>query len=67
MEMSLQTHPHPLPAATGVFTAAARCPVRAVLTFSIQELAVPVHVRQEEAVDEGGFPQPRLPWGDGEQ
>lgn len=65
--MSLQTHPCPLPTAIGVFTAAAWCQVQAVLTFGIQELAVPVHVCQEEAVDEGGFPQPRLPWGDGEQ
>lgn len=32
------------------------------LTFSVEQLAVPVHVCQEEAVDQGGFAQPGFPW-----
>lgn len=35
------------------------------LTFGVQQLAVSVHVRQEEAVDQGGLAQPGFPWDTG--
>lgn len=36
-------------------------------TFSVEKLAVPVHVCQEEAVDEGGFAQPGFPCSERER
>lgn len=56
---SPQEHPWALP-----LPRSPRTPLWAVtapLTFGIEQLAVPVHVRQEEAVDQGGLAQPRFP------